>query len=241
MFIGSAWKPRAFKKKTGKELGFDYHANKKSWMTQVLFYDWLRRFDAYICESPERKVALLIDNCSAHGTQESLPTLQAVTVIFLPPNTTSKTQPMDAGVIASIKVRYRTAQMERAVDLIDEDSGTSDVYKVDVLTAMKTLTRVWETIPSHIISNCWEHIKLSPATQCIPGVTPLSDSLEKECDALQAQISSLVLSRSRMTIENFINDDDEEDCVEAFDEEEALFGSPEDPLLPTAIQPTVSC
>ena len=32
MIIASALKPRAFKKKTGKQWGFDYHANKKAWM-----------------------------------------------------------------------------------------------------------------------------------------------------------------------------------------------------------------
>ena len=30
MIIGSSWKPRAFKKDTGAQLGFYYHANKKS-------------------------------------------------------------------------------------------------------------------------------------------------------------------------------------------------------------------
>ena len=33
MIIGSAWKPRPFKKKTGSEFGLDYHANKKAWIT----------------------------------------------------------------------------------------------------------------------------------------------------------------------------------------------------------------
>jgi len=36
-FIGKSAKPRCFKKKTGKELGFYYRNNKKAWMTGVLF------------------------------------------------------------------------------------------------------------------------------------------------------------------------------------------------------------
>lgn len=37
MVIGRANRPRPFGKKSGQELGFDYHHNKKAWMNQVLF------------------------------------------------------------------------------------------------------------------------------------------------------------------------------------------------------------
>ena len=104
MVIGHAWKPGVFKKKTGAELGFDYHANKKAWMTSTLFYDWLRRFHSYVCSSPGRKVLLLIDNCSAHGTAETLPEMRNLRIVYLPPNCKSKVQPMDAGVIAALKL-----------------------------------------------------------------------------------------------------------------------------------------
>ena len=36
-FIGKAARPRCFRKKTGKELGFNYKNNKKAWMTAVFF------------------------------------------------------------------------------------------------------------------------------------------------------------------------------------------------------------
>ena len=115
MIIGKSRQPRAFKKKA-TELGLDYHANSKAWMTAALFFEWLERFNAYIARTFSRKVALLIDNCSAHGTLENLPSLSNVEVIFLPPNTTSKLQPLDAGIIASLKLRYRKKQMEHAVE-----------------------------------------------------------------------------------------------------------------------------
>lgn len=37
VIIGTAFKPRALQNKTGADLGFDYHANKKAWMTTTLF------------------------------------------------------------------------------------------------------------------------------------------------------------------------------------------------------------
>ena len=44
IIIGSSWKPSAFKKNTGTQLGFDYHANKKAWMTAEFFTGWPKFF-----------------------------------------------------------------------------------------------------------------------------------------------------------------------------------------------------
>ena len=38
MCIGKAKKPRCFKKQEGQQLGFDYHANKKAWITSALLF-----------------------------------------------------------------------------------------------------------------------------------------------------------------------------------------------------------
>ena len=89
-FIGNSERLRPFRKKYGRDYGLDYHFNAKVWMTATFLNAWLRRFDEYIRGTPGRKVALLLDNCSAHGTEETLPLLSQVEVIFLPPCTTSK-------------------------------------------------------------------------------------------------------------------------------------------------------
>lgn len=134
MIIGRAARPRPFKKKSGAQMGFDYYSNTKAWMTSALFHEWLKRFSIFISKTPGRKGALLLDNCSTHGSAESLPKLSNVEIIFLPPNTTSKVQPLDAGVIDAMNVKYRLMQLERALDLVDENAA--DIYKVDILTAM---------------------------------------------------------------------------------------------------------
>jgi len=51
---------------------------------------------------------LILDNASVHGIASDLE-LKHLKIIFLPPNTTSMTQPMDAGIIQTIKLRYRKA------------------------------------------------------------------------------------------------------------------------------------
>ena len=51
----------------------------------------------------QRKIALVLDNCTAHPNVNGLTNM----LVFLPPNTTAKIQPMDAGVFRSIKAHYR--------------------------------------------------------------------------------------------------------------------------------------
>lgn len=130
MIIGRSEKPRAFGKSSGCELGFDYHWNKKAWMNQHLFFSWLERFDRYISREKGRKVLLLIDNCSAHGNERTLPSLENVRVDFLPPNTTSKIQPLDAGIIAWVKTKFRRRLLLRIFENIDmgKNQFTTSIY-----------------------------------------------------------------------------------------------------------------
>ena len=73
-------------------------------------------------------------------------------VIFLPPNTTSKLQPMDAGIIAASKRHYRKSQLQYAVDMID--AGESNRYKIDPLKAMQWSRAIWRNMDSSISANC---------------------------------------------------------------------------------------
>jgi hypothetical protein len=75
-------------------------------MTQVIFLEWLKGFDARMAG---RNVLLIMDNCSAHiplMQLTSVVTLRNTTVFYLPPNTTSKIQPCDVGIIQSLKAYY---------------------------------------------------------------------------------------------------------------------------------------
>eukprot|EP00644_Phytophthora_capsici_P016888 jgi/Phyca11/125620/e_gw1.59.230.1 len=141
-FIGHANKPRCFKKKTGAELGFTYRNNKKAWKTALLFREWLRDFDMEM-NNLKRHVVLLMDNASSHITVGL--ELQNVKIHFLPPNTTSKLQPLDAGIIAALKRRYRHRQLQHALDL-EEAGNDGNIYAIDHLLAMKWLKSCWRNI-----------------------------------------------------------------------------------------------
>ena|SRR5436305_15217622 len=101
LYIGHAGKPHAFKGKTGADNGFFYLHNKKAWMTGPFFEVYLQRFNAYIKQTKIHKVLLIIDNALSHIYDHL--TLPFVEVHPLPPNTISKLQPLDAGIISSFK------------------------------------------------------------------------------------------------------------------------------------------
>ena len=82
-----------------------YQNNPKAWMLITLFQEWLKDFDYQIAQKHGgQRVLLLLDNCTSHKLQGLV--LPHVEVYFLPPNTTSKIQPMDARVIIAFKRCY---------------------------------------------------------------------------------------------------------------------------------------
>ncbi len=89
-------------------------------------------------------MALLIDNASCHGSNVTLLSLNNVTIVFLPANTTSFSQLSDTGVIASIKRRYRRKQVMSALSTSKPDMKL--LYNVDELTAMKWIREIWQNL-----------------------------------------------------------------------------------------------
>ena len=144
--IGKSQKPRCFKHI--KSLPCRYRAQKKSWMNSELFEEWVREQDEKF-ENEGRKVALIIDNCPAHPVIENL---KSITLYFLPPNTTSALQPMDQGVIWSLKSKYRTRIIQKVLAAIDQGK---QLPVISILEAMKVLALSWSEVSKEAITNCF--------------------------------------------------------------------------------------
>jgi hypothetical protein len=69
--IGKANKPRAFRKKTGAQLGFYYRHNAKAWMTTKLYQEWLCDWDKKL-RIQGRHILLLQDNFKGHAPPKRL-------------------------------------------------------------------------------------------------------------------------------------------------------------------------
>ena len=102
--IGKSQKPRSFRGHL--TLPTEYKTNSKAWMTSYIFTEWLRKLDNRM-SLQRKKIALLLDNCSAHP--KTVSGLNSVKMFFEPPNCTSVLQPMDKGIISCFKYHYKAA------------------------------------------------------------------------------------------------------------------------------------
>ena len=135
LWIHNSKRPRPFKNVNMDRLPVKWDSNKKAWMTTEVFDNWfkvhflpeVRKF----CRRKkiEFKILLILDNCSSHPDLSHLN--ENVEFLFLPPNTTSLIQPMDQGVIATLKALYKKitfAEAHRTHDTLVEFYQHYDGY-----------------------------------------------------------------------------------------------------------------
>lgn len=126
-----------------------------------------------------RKILLLMDNCSPHVA--ATPKLGNVKVVFLPPNTTSIGQPLDRGIINSFKVNYRKNLVRKLIARMDNNQD----HKIDVLEAITGIKKAWESVTTDCIRNCFVNASIVPPDDdFILDETPIN--FETEMNALDA-------------------------------------------------------
>ena len=155
LIIGKSQKPRCFKE-IGK-LPVSYAANKNAWMTSALFCEWLLAWEIEL-QRKNKKILLLINNCSAHKHDVIKDKLQALKVVFLPPNITSILQPLDQGVIRSFKAHYRRKMVEWILNAMESEPSANACAiskKISLLDSILTVDQAWRAVKSDGIVNCW--------------------------------------------------------------------------------------
>ena len=210
--IGKSKKPRCFK--NVKQLPCRYRAHKKSWMTRILFEEWVKNLDSS-SRAQSRKVALLIDNCPAH---REIKNLTNINLIFLSPNTTSVLQPMDQGVIRSLKGHYRKKVVRLCIRAVESNKP---LPKIIILQARKHLVSSWNAVSKKTIVNCFKKSNISQSNQQAAvnndddPFKSLQEDLEKlhelDNDAIQPNLSAesfADLDSEVVTSASFSNDDD---------------------------------
>ena len=137
----------------------EYTTNRNAWMTGDIFEDYLKKWNSKLSKA-HRTVLLIIDNCPAHPPHLSL---SHIVMKFLPPNTTSKLQPCDQGIIQSLKVHYRFQLLQKLLIAMD----SNDDIKISVLDAMQWLQYAWNEVTPRTIQNCFRHVGFL-ADSCAP-------------------------------------------------------------------------
>ncbi|KAJ2934201.1 hypothetical protein H1R20_g2939, partial [Candolleomyces eurysporus] len=168
IIIGHACCPRAFKKKTGEQLGFYYQNNAKAWMTILIYQDWILALDDYFCRQ-NRHILLLQDNFSAHKLPDNLTNIK---VKNFEPNLTAHVQPIDQGIIRCFKAHYHGLFIRRAVDRYDKGVSPGDIYSINQFKAMRLADEAWRNIDLTTVRNCWLKAGILPDKLIHPKPTP---------------------------------------------------------------------
>ena len=155
LVIGKAEKPRCFSRNNIKSnsLPVTYFANSKAWMTSSLFERWLLAFDRKL-KNEKRKILLFLDNAPSHPKIS----LDNIKLLFFPPNTTAKSQPMDQGIIQAMKLKYRKRQLQFMIAQMDKDttlSGPEILKKITVLESIYWIDRSWKEVESSTVQKCF--------------------------------------------------------------------------------------
>ena len=127
-------------------------------MTGVLFEEWVRKLDSSF-RAQSRKVTLLIDNGPALHENKNLTNIN---LIFVPPNATSVLQPMDQGVIRSLKAHYRKKVVRLCIKAVESNKP---LPKISILQAMKHLVSSRNAVSKETIVNCFKKSNIIQSNQ----------------------------------------------------------------------------
>ena len=99
--------------------------------------------------------------------------------MFLPPNTTSKLQPMDQGVIQSLKAHCKAMSIKKLVEAIEKKKPLPEFFLLD---AMQILDVAWGKVTTKTVVNCFEKAVISKEKQSeafLDADDPFKDLQEK--------------------------------------------------------------
>ena len=123
----------------------------------------------------EPKAVLVLDNCSAHPDESELVSEDGKIIAkFLPANVTSLIQPMDQGVIETMKRSYKKKLLRGAI--IADDRGGSIVEfikSVNMSMVIQYVSESWKEVSVTTLPKSWNKI--------FPSVPTESSSSKSTC------------------------------------------------------------
>ena len=99
-----------------------------------------------------RHILLLLDNFKCHEVDLDL------THLFLPPRTTSKSQPMEQGIIHNLEQLYK----KKLVEHYWSEAKSGQVKEINLLQAIRFLRESWDQVKQETVFKCFK--------KCLPNV-----------------------------------------------------------------------
>ena len=185
--IGKYKKPTCFKLLNGNDTPLPYYSQNNAWFDKEVTWWWIKNvfWPWHLEMHGDVTCILLLDNCSAHDIDMTqLP--KKLIIKFLPPNVTNTHQPADMGMIASLKLGYKSLYLRILLDIFDSDGGYEQAAirrnkqkrgckgihyggKPHVLDCMEMLAKIWEGkdgkyVSDESICRCWRKADILPVT-----------------------------------------------------------------------------
>ncbi|GFU33345.1 tigger transposable element-derived protein 6 [Trichonephila clavipes] len=98
----------------------------------------------------KRHILLFLDNCTVHN---NAPPLSNVKLQFFPPNSTSKLQPLDQGIIHNFKTFYRREVVKSVLDNLENQQH---VTTISTLIALIMNDKAWRAVTPLTIHCCFK-------------------------------------------------------------------------------------
>lgn len=168
VIVGKSKKPRALKNVNHDTLPVAYKAQKSAWMDGFIFKNWF--FKNFVPDVKKflkeknlpAKAILLIDNAPSHPGEKEL-VEGDIKVKFLPPNVTPLIQPMDQGVLDTIKRYYRKELLTKILTE-EENESVSVSYllkSINIKHVIYMIADAWDRVSEKTLNKSWK--KLWPA------------------------------------------------------------------------------
>ena len=131
----------------------------------------------------------------------------------MPTNTTSKLQPLDAGIIKTFKCKYKFILVQKYIDDLENYNSFS---LPDIKSAIIMIRQAWDRVSPGIISNCWKHCGFINQEESEPIViNVIGDYIAKIGTILQR------IDKDGFTAEEFTSID-ETVCIKNLNDEEII-------------------
>ena len=120
----------------------------------------------------------------------------------MPKNTTSRLQPLDAGIIQNFKVKYRKLLLKFVISRVNDKKTASEIVKeVDVLEAIRCVKEAWNQVDEETIRKCFRKCGLIPA---VCEEIESNDQIDTEFEELLRRIDSDASSADYIGEDNMV-------------------------------------
>ena len=177
-------------------------SNRKAWITSLLFNELLGRVNRRM-KLHKRNILLFMNNVSTFLVMEvhwCWLYISNITITFLPANTTSCFQLLDAGIIQAFKLLLRSNIYNPHHGSLDSCSSGSEVSRgATVLNAVSWIDKAWKAVEPMTIRKCYHACGLPLHESYIQADSKI-DEISSGVETVQDLLSIAAAAASGMEV-----------------------------------------